>query len=287
MCRTVRIAALWLGIGWICPPLALGAEEGQAEASHTLTGNLTLASDYRSRGLSQTFGEGFELAPSIQGGLDYAHIGGFYAGNWNYNISSNQYPNGTGLEMDFYAGYKRPVRAFTFDVGTIVYYYPGSEARGLTTRSAGTTNESFDTWELYAGGSWQNFSLRYYYSLTDYFGLSEDAAVALDNPKDSGGPLSRDRDTYGSQYLTASWTQPLSDVLALNTSLGYLWVANYGDLNYLDYKVGLTYTVNAWSFGASVIGSNADENYYYAVNGGGTVQEIGKPTLMLTIGRGF
>ena len=45
---------------------------------HTLTGNAGLFSQYRFRGIMQTFGK-----PAFQGGVDYSHSSGFYAGNWN------------------------------------------------------------------------------------------------------------------------------------------------------------------------------------------------------------
>jgi uncharacterized protein (TIGR02001 family) len=79
-------------------------------AEHTVTGNMTIATDYRFRGISQTFGEGFFTpGPAIQGGIDYSHSSGVYLGNWNSNISGNQYPNGSSIEMDFYGGWKRGV----------------------------------------------------------------------------------------------------------------------------------------------------------------------------------
>ena len=43
-----------------------------------VTGNISLVSDYRFRGISQTFEK-----PAIQGGFDYAHASGIYLGNWN------------------------------------------------------------------------------------------------------------------------------------------------------------------------------------------------------------
>src|SRR3954471_5124535 len=67
-----------------------------------VTGNMTLVTDYRFRGISQTLGR-----PAIQGGFDYAHESGVYLGNWNSNVSSAAgYPGGN-LEMDFYGGYKK------------------------------------------------------------------------------------------------------------------------------------------------------------------------------------
>ena len=47
-----------------------------------ITANVSLTSDYRYRGISQS-----NLQPAIQGGFDYAHPSGFYIGNWNSSIS--------------------------------------------------------------------------------------------------------------------------------------------------------------------------------------------------------
>jgi uncharacterized protein (TIGR02001 family) len=291
MSRTLRIAASLLTLAALAPAAPLRADEApssaasQPESPHSLTGTLLVASDYRSRGLSQTFAEGFELGPSIQGGIDYAHTSGFYAGNWNYNVSSNQYNNGSSIEMDVYGGYKRPIGPFTLDVGSILFYYPRAEARGLVTRSGGVTTESYDHLDLYAGGSWGNFSFRYMYALTDYFGYSEDAVVALDRPDDTGRILGRNRGTSGSQFLTTTWTQPLTDAFSLTTGASYLWVKNYGDLNYLEYRFGFNYVLQGWSLGTQLVGTTADRSYYYAIDGGGKVQDIGKPTLMFSVSR--
>ena len=81
-----------------------------------------LATDYRFRGISQTFKN-----PALQGGLDYAHASGFYIGNWNSSVSGLTYPNGAGLEMDLYGGYKKTIGDFGFDVGLLQYYYPGPD----------------------------------------------------------------------------------------------------------------------------------------------------------------
>src|SRR2546428_8834875 len=79
--------------------LVPGLAAAQATAPSPLTGNATLLTDYRFRGISQTFGKF-----AYQGGFDYAHPSGFYAGNWNSNVAENAgYPGGN-LEMDFYGG---------------------------------------------------------------------------------------------------------------------------------------------------------------------------------------
>ena len=52
------------------------AQQAAATPPPPVTGNMTLVSDYRFRGISQTLGH-----PAIQGGFDYAHASGFYLGN--------------------------------------------------------------------------------------------------------------------------------------------------------------------------------------------------------------
>src|SRR5438270_7162116 len=127
-------------------PLALAASASAASiasaqqaapAPSPVTGNMTLVSDYRFRGISQTLGY-----PAIQGGFDYAHASGLYLGNWNSNVSSAAgYPGGN-LEMDFYGGYKKAFGDFGLDVGAIYYYYPGSEANQLLPNPHSTKSNS-------------------------------------------------------------------------------------------------------------------------------------------------
>ena len=53
-----------------------------ADASpHTITGNVGLVTDYKFRGLSQTY-----KGPALQGGFDYSHASGFYLGTWASNV---------------------------------------------------------------------------------------------------------------------------------------------------------------------------------------------------------
>ena len=84
--------------------LALLMAVGVTAAQAQVTGNLGLTSDYRFRGISQS-----QNAPAVQGGIDYAHSSGLYVGNWNSSVSSQVYTNGSGVESDLYAGWKKDV----------------------------------------------------------------------------------------------------------------------------------------------------------------------------------
>lgn len=81
------------------------------------SGNFSLVTDYSFRGVSQT---GREIA--IQGGIDWAHDLGFYLGIWGSSIKFAG--DNSFLEQDFYGGYANSIGDFSYDVGTIFFFYP-------------------------------------------------------------------------------------------------------------------------------------------------------------------
>ena len=221
---------------------APAAPEAAPLAEHTLTGNLGLFSSYRFRGIDQTFGK-----PALQGGFDYAHSSGFYAGNWNSNVSSGAgFPDGN-IEMDFYGGYKASFGDFGLDVGGIMYYYPGSEAKvlGIKADSGAVTNE-----ELYIGASWKFISLKYSYSLDDYFSLRGWDATGTGTGKS----------TKGTSYLDLSANYDLGDGWGINAHIGSLNLKNGYKGDYTDWKLGVSKDIGGWVLAASYIDTNAAGN---------------------------
>jgi uncharacterized protein (TIGR02001 family) len=248
----------------------------QAAPAPAVTGNATLASDYRFRGISQTF-----AGPAFQGGGDYAHASGFYLGNWNSNVSGLSYPNGAGLEMDLYGGFKKAFGDFTLDLGTLYYYYHG--ARFIS--AAG--NRKFDNHEVYVGASWKWLTFKTSYSLTNYFGLDGTLAQGFFAHRDTGAPLANRGDSKGTLYADLSANYEVMPKLTLNLHVGYTDVKNYNELDYMDYKVGLTYDLRGWQIGAAVIGTDADKTWYYVRDGGGKLQQTGKPAGVFSISKTF
>jgi uncharacterized protein (TIGR02001 family) len=231
-------------------------------AASPLTGNLTLTTDYRFRGISQSY-----KLPAIQGGLDWAHDSGFYLGNWNSSVSGNQFPNGASLEMDFYGGYKFPIGSdITLDVGALYYYYPGAFYSGFAGRP------KYDNFELYLGGVMGPFSAKVFFAVSDFFGLDET----------TGG-----RSSKGSYYVDLNYTTEIAPRLTLGAHVGYQNVRGYSDLSYVDYKLGVTYDWTGWLLGAAIVGTDADKNLYFAVDSSGRIKRVGEPTVILTIGKTF
>ena len=88
--------------------------------------------------------------PAIQGGIDYNHPSGFYAGAWGSNVD---FPGlGSGLEYDLYAGYKFKVaQDFNMNVGYIAYNYTDS-----------TVDNVIGSSEVFLGGEYKDFAAYYY-----------------------------------------------------------------------------------------------------------------------------
>jgi uncharacterized protein (TIGR02001 family) len=241
------LLAVALATAFALPAQAADAPAApEAKSPHTLTGNVSLYSSYRFRGIDQTFGR-----PALQGGVDYSHESGIYLGNWNSNVNSGAGFAEGNLEMDFYGGYKTSFGDFGFDLGLLHYYYPGSSARPLSgsnhkhpsARSNGAVNNT----EVYVGVSWKFLSLKYSYALSDYFDLP---------------------DSDGTGYLDLSASYDLGNGWGINGHVGHLYANDYSyefttgsrSISYTDWKVGVTKDVNGWLFGLAYVGTNANGN---------------------------
>lgn len=188
----------------------------QAPAS-PITGNMSLVSDYRFRGLTQTFEE-----PALQGGFDYAHSSGIYIGNWNSSIADSFFA-GSPLEMDFYGGYKGTAGPLGYDVGVLYYYYPGSSPK-------------IDNTEIYVGVSWKFLSLKYFYAVSDFFSVP---------------------DTDGSDYVDFTATWDLGSGWGLVGHIGHQRIKNNSSADYSDYKLGVTKDLGGWLFAAALVDNDA------------------------------
>lgn len=237
-----------------------GLAAAQASSPHTVAGNMGVFSDYRFRGISQTFEQ-----PAIQGGIDYSHSSGFYLGNWNSNVSGLSFPDGS-IEMDFYGGYKFGAGPVTMDIGLLQYYYPNVKF--------GT--EKADTLEAYVGVSWKFLTAKYSITTGDYFGLSATTSSFCTGA-----------DSKNSGYLDVSASYEIMPKLTLVGHIGNQTIKDCDPLEYSDYKIGLTYDANGWLLGAAYIDTDADDAIYTLTSGSGKVKEIAKGTVVLSVTKSF
>lgn len=249
------------------------AQQAAAPTPPPVTGNITLASEYRFRGIDQTFGK-----PAIQGGFDYSHASGVYLGNWNSNVSQGAgYPGGN-IEMDFYGGYKHAFGDFGLDVGLIYYYYPGSDSAELgmaNPHSTKTNSGTVHNTEFYVGGSWKWISLKWFHAISDYFMVP---------------------DTQGTNYYDLSATYDIGSGWGVTGHVGSLRAHNYTELNYTDYKLGVTKDLSGWIVGAALVGTNAKGSCPFTPTGspycffntdGSKSKDAGRTTVVLSVGKTF
>ena len=258
---------------------------------HTITGNVSLVSDYRFRGISQTFKE-----PAIQGGIDYAHSSGVYLGTWASNVYGGTNASGLGvnyfngsMEWDFYGGYKwEAFKDVTLDVGLLYYWYPGA-------KWAVPTLDRYNNTEVYLGAAWQWLTVKYSYALSDYFGMktntmsgvcginSSGALTATCMPVNAGG-------SRGSSYLDIGVNYDLGDKWTLVGHLGHANVRHYSPMSYTDWKIGVTKEWAGLTWGVSYIDTDAKADVYRTAKIEATglkVRDTSNGTLVLSVGKTF
>lgn len=236
--------------GVVLAQAAAGAA-AEAKSPHTLTGNVGIFSQYIFRGLTQT-----NTDPALQGGFDYSHSSGLYAGTWLSNISwLTDTPAATGytsssLEWDMYGGFKGTFGSsdFGYDVGLLNYYYPGNHN---TVLFPGTVKA--DTLEGYGAVTWKWLSLKYSHSLNNKtFGVANSS---------------------GTYYLDFTANYPATEKLTLVAHYGkQKFKGNTGAFNndanasYDDYKLGVSYALpKDFSVGGYYTGTsmNATQKAFY------------------------
>lgn len=128
---------------------ALLASAGVAQAE--ITANVGAVSNYYFRGITQT-----DDGAAIQGGFDYGHDSGAYAGVWGSNVD---FGGKESTEIDLYTGFGNDIgdTGIGYDVGAIYYAYPGAggDAQG----------GDLDYAEIYVGASWKMISASFNYNV--------------------------------------------------------------------------------------------------------------------------
>jgi uncharacterized protein (TIGR02001 family) len=112
----VLSAAVGMAVAGLAAPLAAQAD---------VTGNIGVFSKYILRGITNAAESD---GPAVQGGLDYSHKSGFYAGYWGSSLGygsrvSEAATTPVGFENDLYAGYKFKAGPVDLNIGAIYYTY--------------------------------------------------------------------------------------------------------------------------------------------------------------------
>ncbi len=203
-----------------------------AEDANPLSFNVSVTSDYRYRGISQS-----RLKPALQGGADYALPGGFYIGTWGSTISwikdagkiAGVDTGSSPVEIDFYGGYKGEIQKdFGYDVGLLQYWYPGNKLDRIA-KNANTT-------EIYGALTYGPATIKYSHSLTTLFGTP---------------------DSKGSGYLDLSANFDVGSGFTVSPHVGHQKVRHFSDGSYTDYSLMLNKDLYGVTLSGGVVGSDA------------------------------
>jgi uncharacterized protein (TIGR02001 family) len=175
-------------------------------AQAEISANIGATSNYVFRGVTQT-----DNGAAIQGGIDYSHESGFYAGTWASNVD---FGGGGEEEVDFYAGFAGEMDAFGYDVGAIYYAYPSSD--------------DADFVELYASASFGPVT----------------AGLAYTVSSDVDDTAANETFIEGDLYYYLSAGTDLSDGWSVGGTIGYVDFEDDGvaatDTSYMHYQLDVT-----------------------------------------------
>ena len=240
-------------------------KEGQhviPESAHTVTANVGFTTDYIFRGISQTSGN-----PAVQGGIDYAHASGLYAGVWGSNISwISDFNAGvsSSLELDTYFGFRNSLADdFSYDIGFVRYNYPASNY------AAGATKA--DTDEIYGALGFKWITAKYSYGLGKFLTVPGAAGTSYIEINASV-PLGDTGITLGAHMCKQTYKGTAADALALAGT----------SATYSDYKLSIAKDMNGYV--VSLAASDTNASGFYTTPAG---KDLGRSTVTLSVTHAF
>jgi uncharacterized protein (TIGR02001 family) len=205
---------------------------GSTAAMAEISANVSLATDYVFRGVSQT-----DENPAIQGGFDWGHGSGLYLGAWASNVQFNENVLVTpedsvdeaSIEIDYYGGFANSFSSgLGYDVGAIYYSYPGA---------SGSLN--YDFYEFYGGLDW---------AINETWSINGKASYS---PEFFGK-------TGSAWYFDGGVDVSLPSDWGLFARAGYQTIKDADPDNYVDWSVGVTKGIWGVDLGLTAYGTNGN-----------------------------
>ena len=190
-----RVFALALFMILLNAPVSSAEVEEKADDGlipGEFSGNARIVSDYVFRGVSQTV----EESAAIQGGFDWSHESGLYAGTWG---SSVDFGGDAYFENDIYVGFAPSFGGFVFDLSAWYFLYAADSDLNYWEFAAGVSREvaeglglsmglivSPDYFNAFGTGVVVNLGGSYQIPLDCVVAVSVNGLIEYTNTKDDG-----------------------------------------------------------------------------------------------------
>jgi uncharacterized protein (TIGR02001 family) len=224
--RSVMVSmALLLAFTFASMTFVAVPAQSQDKIPGKITGNIGVVSKYVFRGWVESD------QPAVQGGIDYSHPSGLYAGYWGSTLGDQSYTaSNAGLatptENDVYVGFAGSGGPVSYDIGVTQFTYLNSPA-------------NFDMTELGLSVGFGPFGVGTNYALNDGF------------------------HTEGDLYTTFSFSKTLVDDLGFSAKAGIYTADTDGAAEGLeDVVVGLSHPIgdSGASMSLQYVYANSDIN---------------------------
>ena len=293
-----------LGLALVLTPLP-GLVQAQASAepeiaSYSIDTTLKISTDRKTRGVSDTHGE-----PGLELTVEAAHESGLIAQLQLGSVSRVNYPEGNNLNAMLALGWRggNP-EGWHYGLGAAREWFPGARVDeapagfDVSFTPTGWVNTRFHTSYLVAELGWSYLTARYLYVVSRDFRGANTATVCGNYllVKLPSGDLGPALDCYGSamqhsrgtQLLDLDLSYPLNGQTKLVAHLGWQRVRNFRGLDTMDYRLGLEHQRWGLVWGAELAGASVrNRDLFIAIDTDGTMRQMEKPKLILTVAKKF
>ena len=265
-------------------------------ASYTVDTSVTLLSDLRTRGISDSLGK-----PALKLSVLAAHESGLVALAELATVSRKQFLDGDGLGVTLAGGYRfGDPEKWHFGIGLAAELFPGAKfdaphgfdfVNFVPTDFRSTNyNSAFAVIEVGWGaieGRILNVLSKTYRG-ADTGGVCGSMLAYMPDPTQALDCYARgDHGSRGTWLFDLDYKHPITPATTLNLHAGYQKVANFSEANFTDWRIGITHKHWGFEWNADWVATNTKVRELYLTPDGNDLHRIDNAKLVISVAKHF
>jgi len=265
-------------------------------ASYTVDTSVTLLSDLRTRGISDSLGK-----PALKLSVLAAHESGLVALAELATVSRKQFLDGDGLGVTLAGGYRfGDPEKWHFGLGLATEFFPGAKfdaPHGFdfvnfvpTDFRTTNYNSAFAVIEVGWGaieGRILNVLSKTYRG-ADTGGVCGSMLAYMPDPTQALDCYARgDHGSRGTWLFDLDYKHPITPATTLNLHAGYQKVANFSEANFTDWRIGVTHKHWGFEWNADWVATNTKVRELYLTPDGNDLHRIDNAKLVVSVAKHF